>query len=304
MKKIAVLGSTGMAGHLISRYLENTGFDIYRISRSEQNSSHARGIDVTDIRQLSDYMNEIRPDVIVNCVGLLQKTCEARPDLAAYVNACFPHYLENQFKDNAVKVIHLSTDCVFSGQRGGYLVNDLPDGRTFYDRSKALGELNNEKDLTFRMSIIGPDIDPKGTGLFNWFMKQNGTIHGFSNVRWNGITTLELAKAIACAIEQNLCGLYQLVPEQEISKYHLLKLIQSVFHKDNVEILEDADVISNKTLINQRTDFKYHVNDYPLQLAQMKEWIGQNKCLYPEYYFTLKNGCSHDTVNNNTTLHQ
>lgn len=290
MKKIVVLGSTGMAGHMIFHYLKKVGFDVYGISRSENNTEHSARIDITDINQICYYIDKIHADVIINCIGLLQKACDNRPDLAIFVNSYFPHYLENYYRNAPSKIIQLSTDCVFSGDKGKYLASDLPDGRTFYDRSKSLGELNNEKDLTFRMSIIGPDIDPSGTGLFNWFMKQSGTIYGFSKVQWNGITTLELAKALVSALEQNLSGLYQLVPDQSINKYQLLLYMQSIFQKDNVEILENRTVISDKTLVNERTDFHYHLDNYNMQLIQMKEWIETNQHLYPKYY--LKRGYS------------
>ena len=101
----------------------------------------------------------------------------------------------------------MSTDCVFSGKTGGYDESSLRDGETFYDRSKALGELENQKDLTFRNSIIGPDLNEEGIGLFNWFMKQTGEINGYTKAMWTGVTTLTLAKAMESAVQQGLTGL-------------------------------------------------------------------------------------------------
>src|SRR5699024_1115052 len=106
------------------------------------------------------------------------------------------------------KIIHMSTDCVFSGKIGNYKEDSLRDGETFYDRSKALGELDNQKDLTFRNSIIGPDINENGIGLFNWFMKQEGSINGYSKAIWTGVTTLTLAKAMDSALKEDLVGIY------------------------------------------------------------------------------------------------
>lgn len=284
MKKIVVLGSTGMAGHIISLYLERHGFDVFRISRSETNSDKSSKIDVSNTDELMTCIDEIKADVVVNCVGLLQKSCEERPDLAVLINSYLPHCLENHYRGTETKIIHLSTDCVFSGKKGCYTEEDLPDGRTFYDRSKALGEINNKKDLTFRMSIIGPDIDASGTGLLNWFMKQTGQVNGFTNALWNGITTLELAEAIEAAVNENISGVYQLVPKEYISKHDLLILFKKIFEKNDVDILPDSNFVMDKTLVNNRKDFMYLVKSYPEQLIRLRQWIEENSELYPDYY--------------------
>lgn len=284
MKKIVVLGSTGMAGHIISLYLERHGFDVFRISRSETNSDKSSKIDVSNTDELMTCIDEIKADVVVNCVGLLQKSCEERPDLAVLINSYLPHCLENHYRGTETKIIHLSTDCVFSGKKGCYTEEDLPDGRTFYDRSKALGEINNKKDLTFRMSIIGPDIDASGTGLLNWFMKQTGQVNGFTNALWNGITTLELAEAIEAAVNENINGVYQLVPKEYISKHDLLILFKKIFEKNNVKILPNSNFVMDKTLVNSRKDFTYRVKSYPEQLLRLRQWIEVNSDLYPDYY--------------------
>jgi len=117
--------------------------------------------------------------------------------------------------DTAVKIIQISTDCVFSGKDGGYKEDSFRDGDTIYARTKALGEINNNKDLTIRTSIIGPDINEDGIGLFHWFMKQSGTIYGFRNAYWTGVTTIELAKGIEKFIEYNVTGIYHFVPTEK-----------------------------------------------------------------------------------------
>lgn len=282
--KVVVLGSTGMAGHVISTSLEEKGYDVYRSSRSERNSERSRAIDVTDFKTLGEWLDVVSPDAVINCIGLLQKACDARHDLAVLFNSYLPHWLENRYAGSRTKIIHLSTDCVFSGGRGNYLEDDIPDGMTMYDRSKALGELNNDKDLTFRMSIIGPDIDPKGTGLFNWFMAQSGEIQGWHKAIWNGVTTIELAEAIDCAISQNLTGLYHLVSAKPISKHDLLVLIKDVFRRDMVQINGVEGLSSNKSLRNSRSDFVFTVNSYPDQIINMYKWVQQHAELYPHYF--------------------
>ena len=286
--KVAVLGSTGMAGHMIAMYLQEKGYQIFRISRSEKNTESSRAVDVTQIEELSSCLDEFGCDVVINCIGLLQKSCEAHPDKAVLVNSYLPHFLEEKYKDSQVRVIHLSTDCVFSGAKGSYRDSDLPDGTTMYDRSKALGELINKKDLTFRMSIIGPDVDPKGTGLLNWFMQQQGTIYGYKYAIWNGVTTLELAEAIDHAIQDNLTGLYQLVPNKCICKYDLLLLFQKAFSKKDVNIKVNESFVLDKTLVNCRNDFDYVVKDYPEQVRLLGEWVRTHQSIYPEYYNTIE----------------
>lgn len=282
--KITVLGSTGMAGHVVALHLEENGYQIYRASRSEQNTENSKAIDVTDYDMLANWLEEIQPDVIVNCVGLLQKKCEQFPDLAALINSYLPHWLERRYIHKTVKVIHLSTDCVFSGNAGGYCENDLPDGRTMYDRSKSLGEIINNKDLTFRMSIIGPDIDKAGTGLFNWFMLQQEKIQGYSKAIWNGVTTVELARAIDAAIKQNITGLYHLVQPEPIDKCSLLNLFKREFERETVSIEPVEGLKVNKSLMNTRLDFDFTVKSYAEQIKDLHKWIEKHKALYPHYF--------------------
>lgn len=281
--KLVVLGSTGMAGHVVAQYLEEQGHQVFRTSRSEKNGPRSAGIDVTDLGALGRWLDQVAPEAVVNCVGLLQRACEIRFDLSVLINSYLPHWLENKYAGSPTRVVHLSTDCVFSGARGGYRENDLPDGPTPYDRTKALGELRNGKDLTFRMSIIGPDIDPKGTGLLNWFMAQTGDIRGFGEVYWNGVTTIELARAIHAALAQGLTGLYHLTPDQSIDKYSLLKLFQASFGKIDVTITRVEEPRIDKSLVNTRTDFDFSIRDYPTQMADMRAWVEAHRALYPHY---------------------
>ena len=277
---VAVLGSTGMAGHVVSQYLEEHGYTVFRTSRSEKNGPRNAAIDVTNFSALGAWLDAVQPDAVVNCVGLLQKACDARPDLAVLINSYLPHWLEQKYSGSTTKIIHLSTDCVFSGEQGGYCEDDLPDGRTMYDRTKSLGELVNGEDLTFRMSILGPDIDPKGTGLFNWFMAQTGEIQGWSQAIWNGVTTIELARAIDAALRQDLSGLYHLVQPEPIDKCSLLELFRDAFHRDEVVIQRVNGLRVNKSLINTRADFEFAVRSYQEQISNMYDWITS----HPRYY--------------------
>lgn len=133
------------------------------------------------------------------------------------------------------------------------------------------------------MSIIGPDMNEGGVGLFNWFCKQKGEIFGYKNVIWNGITTVELAKAIKEAIDQNLTGLYHLVPKTSISKCDLLHLFKKTFGRKDINIKPKAGNASNKTLFNSRTDFNFEVANYEVMIDEMRDWINAHKTLYEHY---------------------
>jgi len=283
MKRIAVLGGTGMAGHVAVTYLEKQGYDVYFTSRSAPDAPKSKPINVEDISALGTWLGLVKPDVVLNCIGILQTEADQRQDRAILLNSYLPHYLVRKYAETSTKIIHLSTDCVFSGKRGGYLESDGTDGETVYDRTKALGEIINDKDLTFRMSIIGPDCSENGTGLFNWFMKQQGTIRGFTRAIWNGVTTIELSKAVDSAIRNNLAGLYHLTPKQSIDKYNLLLLFRDTFNRIDIDIKPDDGFIVDKTLINTRKDFNFEVNPYPEQIQNMKIWVRENIAIYPHY---------------------
>lgn len=288
MKKICVLGANGMAGHVIFNYFTEKGYDTYGIAKGAKETDKTRDIDVLDKITFEKWLDDNSFDVIINCIGLLNEVANNNIDLAIYLNSYLPHWLESKYKETSTKIIHMSTDCVFSGKDGMYKEDSFKDGDTIYDRTKALGEIVNNKDLTFRMSIIGPDFNPKSIGLFNWFMAQSGDINGYSNVYWTGVTTIELARAMEEAIKQDLTGLYHLVPDTNISKYNLLKLFQNVFNRNDININEDSSKVSNKSLVRTRNDFDFKVNSYEDMVINMRNWVENHFDLYKEIYKELK----------------
>jgi len=283
MKRLVVLGGTGMAGNVAVTYLDESGYDVYYTAVDAPDTAKSKAIDATDTFALSAWLEAVRPDVIFNCMGVLMKDSDARPDISIFLNSYIPRFLEFKYKETSTKIIHISTDCVFSGSRGGYLETDVPDGETVYDRTKALGEIINNKDLTFRMSIVGPDRNAGGVGLFNWFMSQRGNIRGFTKAMWTGVTTIELARAVDAAVRQDLTGLYHLVPEKPISKYDLLVLFRDVFGRSDIDIEPFDDYFVDKTLINTRKDFDFEVRDYRRQVIDMRDWVERHSELYGHY---------------------
>lgn len=282
--KILVLGATGMAGHTIAIYLKEAGHEVTAFSRREFKFCDNIIGDIIDFTFLRKVIEEGNYDAIINAIGILNKNAEDNKAHAVLLNSYLPNFLSDITKNMETRIIHMSTDCVFSGKTGGYIETSFKDGETFYDRSKALGEIENNKDLTFRNSIIGPDINSKGIGLFNWFMKQEGQINGFTKAIWTGVTTLTLAKAMERALEENLTGLYNLVNNENISKFDLLELFNKYMNDNIITILPSDKISLDKSLINNRNDFSYTVPSYEIMVIEMKEWIENHKDLYPHYF--------------------
>lgn len=282
--KILVLGCNGMAGHLISLYFKEHGHEVVGFARSISKLLDNTIIgDASDIDLIKSVVVEGKYDVVINCIGLLNQFAENNKAMAVLLNGYLPHFLAEITKDTKTRIIHMSTDCVFAGNSGPYFEDTLPDGASFYDRTKAMGEINNNKDLTFRNSIIGPDIKESGIGLFNWFMKQGGPIGGFTGAIWTGVTTYTLAKAMEAALEENLTGVYNLVNNESINKFDLCNLFNRYFRADEVEIYPDDKLQLDKSLRSRRTDFKFLIPSYEQQIKEMREWVDTHRELYPHY---------------------
>ncbi len=282
--RFLVLGASGMAGHTIALFLKEQGHEVVGFSRrgvpflEEQVLGNAR-----DEQLLSSVLAEGRFDVAINCVGVLNQYAERDPEGAAYLNGELPHVLARLANCSHTRVFHMSTDCVFVGNSGPYTEDSVPDGPTVYDRTKAAGELRDAKNLTFRNSIVGPDMNPSGIGLLNWFLQQNSPVNGYVNAIWTGLTTLELAKAMEQAALEDVSGLVNMVPPDSISKYDLLGLFNDGLLDGSREIVPFEDFRLDKSLV--RTDFScsYRPKGYAQQVAEMADWIRSHIGLYSHY---------------------
>lgn len=282
--KLLVLGANGMAGHMISTYFMEKGNEVTGFDRAAvTHCTHGVAGDAQDKDLLVSMIREGRYDAVINCIGLLNQFAENNHALAVYLNSYLPHFLADVTAKMDTRVLHMSTDCVFSGKRGGYTETDLRDGETFYDRSKALGELEDDKNLTLRGSIVGPDRNPQGIGLLNWFMQQQGTIRGFTKAMWTGQTTLQLAKTMEEALRQGAAGLINTVPSAAISKYDMLKLFNRYLRNDELEIIPYDGFVADKSLIRTRFDFDYTIPDYETMIAEMAEFVRAHRAMYPHY---------------------
>lgn len=218
-------------------------------------------------------------DAVINCIGVLNKAVDAETDRGIWLNSYMPHVLAKHAK----RVIHISSDCVFSGHdHGGYHEGDFRSSDTLYGRTKALGELIDDRNLTIRTSIVGPDISPDGIGLFNWFMQQNESVYGYTNAIWGGVTTLVLADAVHTALEQGAVGLYHLTNGEKISKLKLLELFNTL-RLEPVTIIPSNAVNEDKSLVSVQGSFLFEVPPYDVMVRGIGEWINLHKELYPQY---------------------
>lgn len=282
--KFLILGCNGMAGHMTALYLHGRGHDVTGFAREKSKFVYTIQGDARDLELIKKVIIDGKYDTVVNCIGVLNKAAEDNHEAAVFLNAYLPQYIAQTAAETLTQVIQISTDCVFSGMRGRYREEDFSDGESFYDRSKALGELKDERNVTFRNSIIGPDMKPEGIGLINWFMQQKSSVKGYKNAIWTGQTTLQLAKTIEEAAKRQIYGLYHMVPDKSISKYDMLLLFNKYLRKDPIEIIPEEKFRVDKSLI--RTNFEgfgYKIPDYETQVMELGVWMKEHKDLYPHY---------------------
>lgn len=277
MKSVLIIGGNGMAGHMCKSYFEQNEYDVYYTTRDkEMNDDKHYYFDAANVVDIVEILNEITPDYVINCIGILNRAAEENQALAVCVNSWFPHFLDEQSQKYGYKFIHISTDCVFSGKKGGYTEDVFPDAESFYGRTKALGEVNNQRSVTVRTSIIGPEIRGTRIGLLDWFLKQQGDINGYTGAFWTGVTTLQLVKSIMDIIQKDVSGLVHLVNGDKISKYNLLLLFKQYFQTD-VSIHPNGDYLCDKSLINTRDDYSILVPDYDAMVKELRDWMKESK---------------------------
>lgn len=274
--KILILGSEGMLGHIVKLYFQEEGHTVKSTSRSG-GGDYALDV-MTNLSDLEGFVDDFKPDVLINCIGILNKVAEENKPLAVMVNSYLPHYADEVCRNKGVKFVHISTDCVFDGKAGGYTETSFRTATDFYGRSKGLGEVNNDSNITLRTSIVGPDINPNGIGLFQWFMNQENETNGFDKVIWTGVTTLEFAKCMEKAIVNNLTGLRHAVNNEKIDKYSLLSLFKRHFNKD-IDINRKSDYVSDKSLV-RTTDFDFEIPSYDQMVKEMADWVTNHELLY------------------------
>lgn len=262
MTRILVLGASGMLGNAVLRvFAESPGFEAWGTVRSARSSALLPaavqdrligGIEVTDPDSLLRAVAAARPDAVINCIGLVKQLAAANDPLEALpINAILPHRLARICAATGARLVHLSTDCVFSGARGMYRESDFADADDLYGRSKFLGETAAPHTITLRTSIIGHELDG-ARSLVGWFLAQPGPVRGFARAIFSGLPTVEVARVIRDHVlpRPDLAGLYHL-SAAPISKYDLLRLIAERYAKA-IEIERDDAFTIDRSLDSSR----------------------------------------------------
>ncbi len=279
--KILILGASGMLGHKMIQVGNKLGYEVCGTIRESQgikkleSPSNYFQVDIEkeeDIRTLDYLISSENFDIVINCIGIVNKKM-INPVQTIYCNSVFPHKLANICSYHDIKLIYISTDCVFSGKKSGaYTEEDEPDALDLYGKSKELGEINYGNHLTIRTSFIGREIHDKKTGLLEWFLSQSGEIEGYSKAIWSGFTSSALAHIIYTLIEDfpSLNGIVQ-VASQPIDKYSLLLLLKKHFKKD-ISIKENKNFRCDKSLeLNKRIKCIY----IPSHEEMIKELVNE-----------------------------
>lgn len=282
--KVLILGSTGLIGHQVYSYLKAfTNFELSELAHTEKLTKSTIQIDALDEFTLFKSIEEICPDYIINCIGILIDKADIEIERTIYLNSLMPHRLRKLADKINSRLIHMSTDCVFSGLKGkSYIESDVKDGKDTYSKTKALGEVISDNHLTLRTSVVGPELKEDGDELFNWFMKQTGVIRGYTDVYWSGVSTFELAKAVNWSIVHNISGLYHVTNNKKISKNDLLILFRKYTNKD-IDIIPSSSKKIDKSFIDTRLLIDYKIPNYDQMISDMVKLITNN-----EMYFQNK----------------
>jgi dTDP-4-dehydrorhamnose reductase len=263
--KVLILGSTGMLGHRMHDVL-SLEHDVVSTTRTPlstlptdastffRRGRIVEGVDVNDLAHLEALVTDIGPDAVVNCVGVVkQRDAVHDPLVSIRVNALLPHELAKLCAANDARLIHFSTDCVFTGAKGDYTEDDPSDATDLYGRTKYLGEVAGRGALTIRSSIIGRELD-HFQSLVEWFLRQRGEVRGFTRAIYTGVTTGEMAMIVDQLLVEHpsLSGLYQ-VASAKISKFDLLSMIRERFAlQDLVRLVPDDGFVCDRSLHGSR----------------------------------------------------
>ena len=282
--RILILGGTGMLGHQLWDYFSGRFPDTHTTIRQSRNcyvtgelfnsSRVIDSVDVSDFLELTGVMKCVRPDFILNCIGITKRRGKVGEAIHAItLNALLPHKLVEWGKNNSAKVINFSTDCVFDGVHGNYTEESPTKATDLYGKTKALGEIQGNNALTLRSSFIGAELGA-GTELLEWFLSQTGTVQGFKNAIYSGFTTLELSRIIENIVvhHPDANGIYN-ISSDPISKFDLLMLIRDKMRLD-IDIIPDEIFRCNRSL--DSTKFRKEVNYTPPTWEAMIEELSKH----------------------------
>ena len=285
--RILILGGDGMLGHQLFKHLKSRhdvrvtlrqDLSVYKKFMLFSTENTYPGIDVIKIDKLAKVLTDFHPDAVVNAIGIVKQLPEANESIPSLeINALFPHRLALLCKDISARMIHLSTDCVFSGKKGNYKESDTSDPDDLYGRTKFLGEVTGKNCLTLRTSMIGQELSRK-KNLLEWFLSQNETVQGYKKVIFSGFTTMELSRVIENMVLNypDASGIYH-VSSEPISKFDLLLLIKEGL-KLPIEIIPDESFACDRSLDSSkfRQEFNYNPPSWEEMVSELCEEIRFN----------------------------
>ncbi len=258
MSRILVLGASGMLGNAMFRVLsEDRHNDVFATARSTSIRTNFEtsiaekiltGIDVENLDLLTKVFADLKPDVVVNCIGIVKQLSASNDPLVVLpINAMLPHRLARLSGLVGARFIHISTDCVFNGARGNYVETDESNAEDLYGRSKYIGEVSYSNSITLRTSIIGRELSGKN-GLIDWFLSQSGSVRGYTKAIFSGLPTVELSRVVRDIVlnRPELSGLFH-VASHPVSKFELLCIVRDVYGKQ-IEIVPDPSVSIDRSL--------------------------------------------------------
>jgi dTDP-4-dehydrorhamnose reductase len=278
--KIAIIGATGMVGHILFHELQKRNIDVVGIGRRKVKENIMKFDLCTDWNRVKYFLCNGKFDIIINCSAILVKDCNINKQQAVYINSLFPHSLVNLFEKSNTKIVHLSTGGVFSGNDEYYFENSPLSPQTYYGITKAAGEFSNNKDLIIRSDFWGPDNKKNGTGLFNWFLNQEGAVTAYTNVFFNGISNIELARIVLHVIDHN--NIIHIGTAKKISKGDLLKIFKEVFNYEKVTLLYNNTIYKN-VILKSRETLPY-INDFYSMVKNTRQYLIDNKQYYADIY--------------------
>jgi dTDP-4-dehydrorhamnose reductase len=277
MPKLLILGASGMLGSTLIRFFSKVGdievFGTIRSSKNKENFTDdirdklIEDVSINSLERLQNIFSQIKPDIVINCIGLVKQDSSSNDPLQAIlVNSYWPHRLAEFCNATGSRLIQVSTDCVFSGDKGNYLEDDFADANDLYGRTKFLGELNYANTVTLRTSIIGHEL-LGNKGLIEWFLAQNNNVSGYKNVFFSGLPAIELAVVIKNYVipNQSLSGIFH-VSVDPISKFKLLEMVANEYRKD-IKIEPDSTLKINRTL--DSTKFRLATGYSPKSWTQL-----------------------------------
>ena len=292
--KILILGGDGMLGHQLLLSLQKRhdvkitlrqSLALYQQYGLFTTENSYFGVDIYNKHILFNILNEFQPVAVINAIGVVKQRKTAKEAIPCIeINALFPHHLAQMCSVTNTRMIHISTDCVFSGRKGNYIESDFSDAEDLYGKSKYLGEVHDKHCITLRSSIIGLELARK-TSLIEWFLAQRGTIKGFRHAIYSGITTQEMSRVIEHVLinHPDLSGLWHVSSLNTIDKYELLSIFSKKLNRNDIEIIPDDHFVCDRSLAGDAFSkiTGYQSPNWETMLSELADQVKQ-RCNYSE----------------------